>query len=173
MLAALVVVVAVTLLARRAVSSPLLDRMRALCPAWRFFDRVTGSPALLVRFAAGAGELGPWSSVLGKRRGRSMRWLFAPHDNLALAYQSVVDRLVHDLGELEAGEDDGDGDGDGAGAGANTAEGDPAVVGLVSYELVTRIARAHVPAGTRFQWKVVVPAEPAPEDYLVSGVVAA
>jgi hypothetical protein len=96
-----------------------------------------------------------------------MRWLFAPHDNLALAYQSVIDRLVHDLGELEAGENDGDG------AGASTAEGDPAVVGLVSYELVTRIARAHVPAGARFQWKVVVPAEPAPEDYLVSGIVAA
>jgi hypothetical protein len=168
-LAALVVVAVVTVLARRAVASPLLGRLRALFPAWRFFDRATASPALLVRFAAGARALGPWCAVEEERRGRAARWLFAPRDNLALAYQSVVDRLVHDLGELEVDGDDGDGD-DGAAA---SREADPAVVGLVSYELVSRIARAHVPRGARFQWKIVVPAEAAPEDYVVSGVLAA
>lgn len=165
-LAALVVVAVVTVVARRAVASPLLGRLRALFPAWRFFDRATGSPALLVRFAAGTGELGPWSPAREDRGDGAARWLFAPRSNLALAYQSVVDQLVHDLGELEVDEQAGDGDG-------ASEEVDPAVAGLVSYELVSRIARAHVPCGARFQWKVVVPGEPAPEDYVVSQVLAA
>lgn len=170
MLAAFVILAIVTLLSRRASASRTLGRLRALFPAWRLFDRAIGSPALHVRFAAGGAALGPWSAIHARhRRGRAVRWLFAPHDNLALAYQAVVDQLVFELGELD--DETGGGDNDDA-----LIETDPDVVALVSYDLVTRIARAYVPAGARFQWKIVVPGEPTPEtcvDYLVSAELAA
>lgn len=165
MLAAFVILAIVTLLSRRAIASRTLGRLRALFPAWRFFDRAAASPALLVRFATGGAALGPWSAIPSSRahrRGRAMRWLFAPDDNLALAYQAAVDQLVFELGELDGGDNDG-----------SEIETDPAIVALVSYELVTRIARAHVPAGGRFQWKIVVPGASLSEDYLVSSELAA
>ena len=169
MLTVLVIVAIVAVVGRYAAARPLLGRLRAVVPAWRFFDRATTSPALLVRFAADTGELGAWSSIHEARRPHRLRWLFAPHDNLALAYQSVVDQLVAELGELDV-EESPDGR-----AGELAAETDPAVVGLVSYELVTRIARVHVPGGVRFQWKIVVAGEVAAnvdEDYVMSEVFA-
>lgn len=163
---ALAVVVAVTLLARRTVTSSALGRFRALFPAWRFFDRAAASPELRVRFASGDGELGAWAAIEHPPRRRALGWLFAPERNLALACHAAVEQLVAELGELTL-----EATGDDAASGA--IEADPAVVGLVSYELVTRIARAHVPTGARFQWKLVVPGDSAPEDYLLSPVVAA
>ncbi|MCE9573541.1 MAG: hypothetical protein K8W52_10320 [Deltaproteobacteria bacterium] len=161
---ALAVVIVVALQARRAVNSVALSRFRALFPAWRFFDRATASPALLVRFASGDGELGAWAAIDRAPHHRALGWLIAPERNLALAYQAAVEQLVTELGELET--TDGD-------AADDAIDTDPAVVGLVSYELVTRIARAHVPARARFQWKVIVPGEPTPHDYLQSPVIAA
>lgn len=157
-LAVLAVLVVVTLLGRRAVASPILGRLRALFPSWRFFDRALASPELLVRFGA-ADALGAWTAIdqLAAPPGLG-RWAFAPSSNLALAYHAVVEQLVAELGELEL-EDTG---------AAGTVERDPQVVDRVSYELVTRVARAHVPAGAQFQWKIRVPGEPA--DYLLSPV---
>jgi hypothetical protein len=86
--------------------------------------------------------------------------LFAPSANLQLAYASVVERFVHELGDLDL---DCDPPADGI-------ERDPRVTRLVSYELVTRIARTVVPSGARFQWKIVVPAH---GDYLTSPAIAA
>lgn len=152
MLAALAILAIVSLVGRRAIASPALGRLRALFPAWRFFDRAVASPALFVRFAIGGSALGPWSAVRPRRRGRAVRWLFAPDDNLALAYQAAVDQLAFELGELDEPDEPAE---------------------LVSYELVARIAGAHVPAGARFQWKLVVVADRGPEDYLVSPELAA
>ena len=127
---------------------------RALLPSWRFFDRAVASPQLFVRVEEGAWrafDLGPrpwWTPV------------FAPEANLALAYASAVERLVQELGELALeGEVAADG-----------IERDPRVTGMVSYELVTRIARSVVPAGARFQWKIVVVEH---GDYIVSPAIAA
>lgn len=166
------------LLARRAVPGAALARLRALIPAWRFFDRAVGSPQLQVRVAidGGAGALGAWRSIaeLGARSPGWSRWAFAAADNLALAYQTAVDQLVAELGELDL-EDDGDDDGDAPGALA--PERDPRVLSLASYQLVTRIARAHAPPRARLQWKIVVPSGEAGEtseaDYLLSPVLAA
>jgi hypothetical protein len=176
LLAALAVV---PLLARRAAPGAALVRLRALIPAWRFFDRAVGSPQLRVRVAidGGAGPLGAWRAIaeLGPRSASWARWAFAPADNLALAYQAAVDHLVAELGELEIEIDEDDEDAHAAGDG----ERDPRVLSLASYQLVTRIARAHAPPRARLQWKIVVPngasgpsGATGEADYLVSPVLA-
>ena len=141
-----------------------LRYFRALFPSWRFFDRVVASPRLLVRYDDGA-----WQPIDSAPRPAGTA-LFAPRANLALAYQSVVDQLVHELGELDL---EGEAPDDGI-------ERDPRVTTLVTYELVGRIARSVVPAGARYQWKVVLspgPAEPDAPDadptYIVSPELAA
>ena len=165
-LAALALLAIVTLLARRTVASPLLGRLRALLPSWRFFDRAVASPALWLRMANEDDGADTWRPITPPARPWT-RWAFAPAGNLALAYQAIVEQLVAELGEreLESGPAD-----DAEPAAPLAVETDPQVVGLVSYELVTRVARAHVPAGRRFQWKIVVPGDPAPTDYLLSPV---
>lgn len=171
MLAALAVLAVVSVLARTAVASPVVGRLRALFPSWRFFDRATGSPALHVRHASGDGELGAWASIDDAPRGdrRAIRWAFAPAGNLGLAYHAVIEQLVAELGELtlEAAAPD---DAAGAADPALAVETDPAVLGLTSYQLAARIARAHAPAGARLQWKLVVPGAHGPIDYLLSPV---
>jgi hypothetical protein len=132
----------------------MLRSFRALLPSWRFFDRAAPSPRLFVR-VAGADWL-PFAA--GPRPGLTP--LFAPSANLSLAYGSVIDRFVQELGDLEL---DGDAPADGI-------ERDPRVTSLVSYELVTRIARTMVAPAARYQWKIVVPDE---GDYIVSPELAA
>ncbi len=211
--AVLAVLAAVSLLARKTVASPLLGRLRALFPSWRFFDRAVASPRLLVRIvdngmarpwvavdggdpgdevdagaevaaraAAAVGDAGAVVAEVAARAAAAvgdagavvtraatpgwLRWAFAPADNLALACHAVVVQLVGELGELELAGDELPEDAPLA------IETDPQVTGLVAYELVTRVARAHVAAGARFQWKIVVPGELAPIDYLLSPVLA-
>ncbi|HET9626523.1 MAG TPA: hypothetical protein VFP84_34410 [Kofleriaceae bacterium] len=155
----------------------LLGRLRALVPTWRFFDRAVGSPQLCVRFAVdgGAGPLGAWQPIdrLGARSSGLTRWAFAPVDNLALAYQSAVDQLVAELGELDLDDDLDDlddlDDADFADRGALAPELDPRVLSLVAYQVVTRIARAHAPPRARLQWKIVIPDG---SDYVLSPVLA-
>ena len=157
--AALAVLAIVTWLGRRAVGSPVLGRLRALFPAWRFFDRAVASPRLMIRYGA---PLGPWHGLeaLAPRSRRATRWAFAAADNLALAYQAAVEQLVAELGELELEAEVE------LPRGEPAPERDPRVTGLVSYALVTRIARAVAPAGP-LQWKVVVPGG---EDDLISPI---
>ena len=160
--AALALLAIVTLLARRTVASPWLRRLRALLPSWRFFDRAVASPALWVRQVDDGGD-GAWRPIAAPPR-RWSGWAFAPAGNLALAYHAIVEQLVAELGELELESSD-----DADPATPLAVETDPQVVGLVSYELVTRIARAYTGA-RRFQWKIVIPGDPAPTDYLLSPV---
>lgn len=165
-LAALALLAVVTLLARRTVASPVLGRLRALWPSWRFFDRAVASPVLWIRLAGDGDRDAAWRPIARPARPWT-RWAFAPAGNLALAYQAIVEQLVAELGELEL---------EGASAADPAAplavETDAQVVGLVSYELVTRVARAYVPPGRRFQWKITVPGDPAPADYVLSPVIA-
>lgn len=128
----------------------IVQRLRALLPSWRFFDRTTVPPRLFVR---GAG--GEWQSISVPRR-RAWSWAFSPRGNLALAEQSTVEHLVAAVDELDPGLD----------------HDAPAITGLVSYELVSRIARTHAPPGP-WQWKIVVDREGEVSDYLVSPELAA
>jgi hypothetical protein len=129
----------------------MLRFFRALLPSWRFFDRAAPSPQLFVRHGS---PLGDWQPFTGGPR-PALTPLFAPSANLHLAYCAVVERFVQELGDLDLEE----------AAPADGVERDPRVTQLVSYEVVTRIARTMVPSGARFQWKVVVPDE---GDYIVS-----
>ncbi|MFN0248495.1 MAG: hypothetical protein ACKV2T_16500 [Kofleriaceae bacterium] len=125
-----------------------LQFLRALLPSWRFFDRAAPSPQLFVRVAGGA-----WTPFAGGSR-PAFSPLFAPSANLHLAYTSVVEQLVAELGDLDL---DGDAPADGL-------ERDPRVTELVGYELVARIAETQVTAGESYQWKIVV----AGDDYIAS-----
>jgi hypothetical protein len=162
---ALAILVVVALRSRRSARGVVLARLRVLVPAWRLFDRATASPRLFVRSAAPHHPLGDWTALAAAPRGWAS-WAFAPAGNLALAYQSVVEQLVAALGEL----------------GEVSSDTDPAVTGLVEYDLVTAIARAYIPtalrdqAGARLQWKVMVPNDSddgGAADYLVSPELAA
>ena len=126
-------------------ASSIAQRLRALLPSWRFFDRVTVPPRLYVRAVGGE-----WQPIAVPRR-RAWSWAFSPAGNLALAEQSTVEHLVAEVDELDPGLD----------------HDAPAITGLVSYELVARIAREHAPAGS-WQWKIVVDREGEVSDYLVS-----
>ena len=164
--AVLAVLVLATLVERRGVGGSAIGRLRALLPAWRFFDRPTAGPYLLLRHAAAGERLGAWSPIDAGPRGRAS-WAFAPRANLALAFQAAIEQLATELGEIEIA----------APSAADEIETDPAIVNRVSYELVSRIAQRHVPAALRgaagavFQWKLVVPGEP--DDALVSLELAA
>jgi len=131
----------------------MLRFFRALLPSWRFFDRATPSPRLFVRVTGEA-----WRAFDPGPR-PPLTPLFAPSANMDLAYASAVERFVQELGDLEL---EGDGPADGI-------ERDPRVTSLVSYELVSRIARTGVPHGPSYQWKIVVEAT----DYIVSPELAA
>jgi hypothetical protein len=139
-------------LGRGVVGGAWLRGLRALFPAWRFFDRVAASPELQVRFAAPGAALGAWLPVIAPvRRG----WPIAPAANLALAYHGLVEELAIEL-EGDAPPDPGD----------------------ALYELVSALARAGVPAalrgraGARFQWQLVAH-DPAGEVLVRSGVLRA
>jgi hypothetical protein len=116
----------------------LIDRFRVLLPSWRFFDRAVASPQLYIAEAGGA-----WQPLVAPRR-RWFNWAFAPAANLVLAYRAVIDQLVAEISALDP----------------ETPDDDPAITGAVSYELVTRIARERVAAGTRYRWKIATPEDP-------------
>lgn len=151
MLPAVLVVIAAAVLGTRFARH--LTPVRSLFPSWRFFDRAVLSPRLYVRVGSEAGSLSAWAPVeIGPRSAAA--FLFAPAANLALAYQSSVDRLVIELGELDLEDPAGE------------IETDPRVTGLVSYRIVDRIAHHLAPAGAVVQWKIIVPEVPG--DYLVA-----
>ncbi len=132
-----------------------LTPVRALFPSWRFFDRATLSPRLYVRVGCSPDRLSAWAPVeIGPRPAAA--FVFAPAANLALAYQSSIDRLVVELGDIEI-DDSG-----------SAVETDPRVTELVSYRLVGRIARALAPRAAFVQWKIVVPEVAG--DYLVAPI---
>lgn len=124
----LVVVVLVSLSARRSQGGAVLGRLRALVPGWRFFDAIEPTPRLSVRVGAGEDSLGAWLDVIPLARRAP---LLAAHSNLALAMHGLVERLVGD--------------------------GDDAAAVAVTWAQITELARARarreVGCGV-FQWKV-------------------
>lgn len=131
----------------------LLDILRVLLPSWRFFDDVAGSPTLLIRCGANDGQLGPWQTVSLASPRKPGSLFIHPRGNLALAHHTLLEHLLSDVAELD--------DRLGADAAAD------AVPSLVSYRLVTRLARAQLAShgerrepedasARRFQFKLTV-----------------
>lgn len=153
LVAAALVLAVVTVLSRRPVAHPAWGWLRVLVPSWRFFDRVAGSPRLLLR-THHDGVVGPWAPIDDDRR-TWWTWAFAPGANLALAGHAAIERLVNDVDSLAASSaglavaTDADG--------ALAAERDPAVLALAAWHVVADVARAQVAPGVRFEWKIVVP----------------
>lgn len=164
----LAILVVVTLLARRTVGHPVLSRLRAVLPAWRFFDRAAPSPYLLIRWAAPGAAFGTWSPITGGSRGAAC-WAFAPQANLFLVCQAAIEQLVAELADVDCGEP----------VTPDAPDTDPAITDRVSYDVVSRIARAYLPvtvrnlSGVIYQWKLVVPGTTDQADSLVSVELAA
>lgn len=107
----------------------LLGLLRVLLPSWRFFDDVAGSPTLLIRCGARGGELGPWQAVsLAAARHSAGSLFLSPRGNLALAHHTLLEQLLSDVADLDER--------------LATGAAADAVPLLVSYRLVTRLARA-------------------------------
>jgi hypothetical protein len=120
-----------------------LATLKVLLPSWRFFDDAAGSPTLWVRCAASGEELGPWRTP-SRSVSRGPGSLFVnARGNLALAHHSLLEHLLSDVADLDERLE--------ASAAAATVEQ------LVSYRLVTRLAKAQLPAdAVRFQFKLTV-----------------
>ncbi|MEO8553830.1 MAG: hypothetical protein ABI678_27845, partial [Kofleriaceae bacterium] len=73
----------------------MIERLRALVPSWRLFDRPVLPPELHVRALGGA-----WT-VVGAAPRRWYSWAIAPAGNLRLAYHASVDHLVAEVDELD------------------------------------------------------------------------
>jgi hypothetical protein len=124
---------------------PVLIFVRALFPSWRFFDHLGHVPHLYYRLQTEEHTgFGNWELAL-KHKKRTFRCLFLnPHDNLQMAYQSLVEQLVSELQEPSENQSD-------------------ILPGTVSYNLVQNFVRfqimSHLNENRRdlkFQFKVVV-----------------
>ncbi len=87
----LVVAVLAALTARRSLGGGLLGRLRALLPAWRFFDAIEPTPRLCVRVIRPGDSPGRWIDVMPKPKGG---FFLASDRNLVLAMYALVERLV-------------------------------------------------------------------------------
>jgi hypothetical protein len=128
---------------------------RALLPAWRFFDEIEPAPRLSVRMGAAAEALGAWETA--KPAGPSngiISLLFRPAGNLALASHALLEQLLDDVAAPDM-----------------SAE---RVEQLVSYKLVTRLARAQLPAHASgcYQFRLTLEHTASVEELLVSSVIA-
>lgn len=117
----------VALLPRAEVRHPLVSLLRVLVPSWRFFDDLQVTPTLLVRVARDGGAFGEWRAVLSPPRRSIVHLVWNPAGNLLLAQQSLLERLLMDVGEWD----------ERGAAGLET---------LVSYELVLNLVRATLAA---------------------------
>lgn len=113
----------VALLPRAEVRNPVVSLVRVLVPSWRFFDDLQVTPTLLVRVARDGEPLGEWTPVLSPPRRSIVHLVWNPAGNLLLAQQSLLERLLMDVGEWDE-------------RGASGPES------LVSYELVLNLVRA-------------------------------
>jgi hypothetical protein len=134
-------------LARTApIKSPVVQRLRAFFPSWRFFEDLGDVPVLLGRSGPSEAGLGPWVPLLPPVRRRWTQLFYNPEGNLALAFGSLVQQLVSDAADHETGD----------------------FATSVSYRLAHELVRRQLGPVTCFQWKVVAGAD----DVLVSPVYA-
>lgn len=141
MLVAVALVLAlVALLPRAEVRHPLVSLVRVLVPSWRFFDDLQVTPTLLVRVARDGETFGEWAPVLAPPRRSLIHLVWNPAGNLLLAQQSLLERLLMDVGEWDE-------------RGADGPES------LVSYQLVLNLVQATLAAdgvrGGTCQFKLV------------------
>lgn len=87
---------ALTLLqSRRPLRGRAWTLLRCLLPSWRFFEDVEPGPALTFAVAAAGEGFGPWHHALTAPGARGL--FLNAAGNLALAQQSLVEQLLHEL----------------------------------------------------------------------------
>lgn len=143
---------------RATMRGGLARSLRALLPAWRFFDHVADAPCLSYRLVRADGQSDAWRPLPLPVRSRSLAsLLLSPAGNLRLAYHTLVAQLLSDLTELPENDD-------------------LAAERLVSYQLTENLVRAQLPehertAGARFQFKIHGrDRQGAEEDFLLSKI---
>lgn len=127
LLAVALVLALVALLPRAEVRHPLVSLVRVMVPSWRFFDDLQVTPTLLVRVARDGEAFGEWAPVLSPPRRSMVHLVWNPAGNLLLAQQSLLERLLMDVGEWD----------EHGAAGPET---------LVSYQLVLNLVLSRVRA---------------------------
>lgn len=137
------VVVILSSLNRTSFNYSGLSLFRVFFPSWRFFEDTCGRPALYARI-----EKGVWKSVLEKPQRSFFSLFFNPEGNLFLAYGSLLERLLKDASELQAGE-----------------EGQ--LLDSVSYRLVRNLveSKLSLSPGVQYQFKVCVSGEAATREF--------
>lgn len=158
LLAYVAVLVVLASLRSVPVASPIVQRLRAFFPSWRFFDDIGDTPQLWLRVDTGDG-LGPWQLCLRHPKRSVRRVLWNPEGNLRLAQDSLLMHLLTDIDEQPT-----------------------QLADNVSYQLTTQlvafVVAHHAQAQTivRYQFKltsVAAGADPtAGQDILVSPVIA-
>lgn len=108
--------------------------LRCLFPSWRFFEDVEPGPALTFAVAEQGASFGPWCEGLVAPTARG--FFLNAAGNLALAQQSLVEQLLHELDGTREDE----------------------VLALVSYQLVQRLiaerARELGVVGARYKFRL-------------------
>lgn len=82
-------------------SSRALKLFRVLVPSWGFFADVADLPVLFVRTADSSGSWGEWFPAVMKPQRRLWSVLFNPEGNLYLAYNTLLQQVESDIGELD------------------------------------------------------------------------
>ena len=85
------------------IDNPIVQRLRAFFPSWRFFDDLGDAPILWVRIDLGDTQqndgFGQWQPCLATAKRNWFTWLWNPQGNLRLAYDSLLMHLLTDIQE--------------------------------------------------------------------------
>jgi hypothetical protein len=151
---------------RSYLSSKTLVLLRVFFPSWRFFDQLGHVPRLSYRMNHGRTHdveaWGEWKDCLNHPPRTIGALCLNANGNLHLAYQALVDRLVHDIQELQESSHEGQ---------------SSLLLESVSYQLVRNLAHKQVQeqrvissadknVPSSFQFKIVIDQE----DLLISSI---
>jgi hypothetical protein len=84
---------------RRAISNPSVTLLRSLFPSWRFFEAPEGQLLLLARRVSDDADPATFEPAIPTAPRNLTTLLFSPHGNLQLACHDLVDALVQELSE--------------------------------------------------------------------------
>ena len=121
----------------REISGPWLYLLRSFFPNWRFYHGFGQQPRLFVRTLDAEGQWSDWQMFIPRAPFELSNLFHNARNNLLLAQQNLIDHLAFDIQTLPDGRDPRE---------------------LVSYQLVTRLAREWLQAqgsdGLRWQFEV-------------------
>lgn len=109
----------------RELNGPWWFFLRAFFPNWKFYHAVGRPPRLYARARMPDGTWLDWRLIYPRAQRRVVHLVHNPEVNLALNQQNLVDHLAYDINDLPEGGD---------------------LTTYVSYRMVSRLAREHLPA---------------------------